>query len=109
MPGGQRSGSRSRAATAPPAAVAGSASPAPGNKAQQVQGQPPFAISELDQRPVTAGVAIGAGAAVTASCLGAGPGMAVVWKATVPPGTRNMPLQLARRASGGAETITQDN
>src|SRR5262252_6630533 len=45
------------------AAVAGSASPAPGNQAQQVQGQLPFAISELDQRPVPANVAIGAGPA----------------------------------------------
>src|SRR5207237_814380 len=45
----------------------------------------------------------------TASCLGAGPGMAVVWKAMVPPGSRNMPLQSARRASGGTETITQDS
>src|SRR5690242_21851009 len=53
----------SPARTLAPAAAARSASPAPGNKAQQVQGQLPFAISELDQRPVTADVAIGAGAA----------------------------------------------
>src|SRR5215469_1919087 len=40
-----------------------SGSPAPGDKAEQVQGQRSCVVRELDQRPVTADVGIAAGAA----------------------------------------------